>query len=838
LGRAVGLLVESHNHTELSGLSAPSRTSETKLLANDHNKGKDGMTESQSEWKQNVLKNIAPKGSADELLDLAPPMASVMAPGTGDLQDQVPAADPSSTGGTNEVPQAAVTAEESPPAGTSSLTDPVNDTPGADAEQAEESLVDGLFAGAFSEAATARLHGAFHRFVEMFSYDLEMSNLVPLVRYLGNGVTPEVHDNINRIVKSMTPYEYLDFGEFLEFYAKFLEFMHNYTKDMFEKFDEDGSGELSTRELRALVMSLGILPLNGKIKEALSTVDTDCSGQLTYEEFLLFFEAYQSSEVFTEVEVMNMQAIHKQLGTLPHGRLPLNAIADALVLYFGLSFLKEARAMELKLLEREKKEGKKEDCPEGLSFEDFLLVARELRELYHKALKNGLDEHFADCDADGSGSVSKEELLAGLEKMKYIPLNTVINEIFGEVVDLNGGENWEEGVELDFDQFFDFMLVFRQREGFLKAEVEDLFGVFNRFDEDASGAISTVELGDVFRHLGYLVSMEHLQHLVLIVDENENHSLDFKEFLHLMQLYRTSEIRGAKEIYEEHCQEDDSDVLAMLRVVPALKDLGYDSPPTELIAKLPREPLDFDSFLKLADRCRAAQVAKSRKLAGFTVHEIDRLRDSFDKFDKDHSGTISCQELLAVLDSFGWKPKTAEDRDGIMARLEKARAAVKEAGEEATPDHSSDVNFWEFVQLARMIQRHDETAHEELMSTLAHELNFTNHELAEFNEIFHQWAAKSAQDDSDSEWVHEEVGKDHQESVHKECAKRLVRSLGVKFTQERKRRFDAELDRLCESELNLDFTAFLKLMRWLIDTKFLDDPHEDDSPHHRGSAAY
>jgi len=374
----------------------------------------------------------------------------------------------------------------------------------------------------------------------------------------------------------------------------------------------------------------------------------------------------------------------------------------------------------------------------------------------------------------------------------------------------------------------------------------------------------------VFRHLGYIISNDTIQHYVLQVDANQSHTLDFKEFLHLMQLNRGKEIEGMREAWEEAVEDElemdakafgkdkekdgdrqgskEKDWLQLqgrripkARAFLALKELGYKKIPPPILEEMPAV-LDFAVFIIIADKCRAHSVDAGRRMAGFTQEQIDKLKASFDKYDSDHGGTIDVIELMPLLEEFGWKPKTHQDQSDVMMRLEKAREAAKQAGvEECTEAGVVQVNFWEFVQLARMIQRHDETVYEEQMSKMAQSLKFTHHELAEFQEIFHTWASKSHQDDSDAESGDDNDPHSHKkESITKEYARRLVRTLGLKFNPETRKQFDDELNMLNPLSELLDFHQFLKLMRWLLDTGFVDEQTKGytskGAPGHRNAA--
>merc|ERR1712217_677287 len=132
--------------------------------------------------------------------------------------------------------------------------------------------------------------------------------------------------------------------------------------------------------------------------------------------------------------------------------------------------------------------------------------------------------------------------------MRYTPLKQNIEEIFSEVIE----EGWTADTELDFNEFFDFMLILRQREGFLKQQVEEMRAVFTRFDNDGSGEISALELSDLFRHLGYSANLDDIHIFVRQVDENNSNQLDFREFLRLMRLHREQELANVREEFDSH----------------------------------------------------------------------------------------------------------------------------------------------------------------------------------------------------------------------------------------------------------------------------------------------
>ena len=58
---------------------------------------------------------------------------------------------------------------------------------------------------------------------------------------------------------------------------------------------------------------------------------------------------------------------------------------------------------------------------------------------------------------------------------------------------------------------------------------------FQAFDKDGNGSITTKELGTVMRSLGQNLSEAEIKEMIDIVDEDKNGTIDFQEFLHLME---------------------------------------------------------------------------------------------------------------------------------------------------------------------------------------------------------------------------------------------------------------------------------------------------------------
>jgi len=166
-----------------------------------------------------------------------------------------------------------------------------------------------------------------------------------------------------------------------------------------------------------------------------------------------------------------------------------------------------------------------------------------------------------------------------------------------------------------------------------------------RFDEDDSGQINIMELGEMLRHMGYCEDQDEMHGLVLQVDENRNGQLDFREVLRLMRLFRERECAKLRSVFVE-AKGDAGKTLSRRRsrsgnVVPcrdgtltvsqreeALETSGLEVS-SEVIDACSSKDLDLDTFVGICDSCRAEYVRKPRRQAGFSDNEITDLRMIF-----------------------------------------------------------------------------------------------------------------------------------------------------------------------------------------------------------------
>lgn len=700
----------------------------------------------------------------------------------------------------------------------------------------------------FDEAEKEDLHASFLRFKVPASADIHKDDLDALLNFIGRWVPPE--EAITDMARKITMYDYMDFDEFLQFMTHYDEFERAEQERIFKKYDQDGSGNISIAELRALLSGLGMIPCRQMMQEALAVVDKNWDGELNFEELCCFLAIYRGSEGFTKEEVENLHVLFDSCSvveTVQSGRqeLPVEPklagrhLPSLLIQAFGMQVADNVEELQQQLASGQgfRKTATSEATGEGsetatISFKEFLILARRTREMEMLQLSKEMPGmlntpstaakgDFENADTDGNGTISDKELVKFLEGKEFTPLKKVVQEVLMEVA----AEAIEGREDLDFNQFFDFLFLYRQRDGFSRQEVEHFRKGFSDYDADGSGSISTLELSDIFREFGYRISVEALHHYIDRVDEDGSNQLDFREFLRLMRWHRESELDNYKRVYTgSKVSVDDAEGIPsgkkLARAIEDLKAIGDHRIIESQVDRLPSEILvDFDMFVDIVDACRHEFVDQEKKKAGFTDDELQMYVDQFNKFDRDGSGSIEGKELLKLLEAFKWEPKSKQDREVLLQRLNTARHRAREAGApQVSEDNSGEVGFWEFVQLARELHTLHEKAKEQAMNQLMEECKFNQKEVNQFHEVFHHWYHIDDEGEVDERRMEDD---DPNAGLSRETVRRVVRQTGMSFTPEKKEILDKRLDGLEQAGL-LRFHGFLRLMRWVIDSDYAE----------------
>jgi len=630
-----------------------------------------------------------------------------------------------------------------------------------------------------SEKELRKAEEQFHVYKTEGQGDVHLDRLYELLTSLFYMTIDEAV--IKKLVKEITPFSALEKQELYDFLRKYTQYERDYIRKVFQEFDEDGSGELNTNEVQAVLEAIGCSPFRGTLQRLIEAVDVDHSQTLDFNEFLSLLLVYRQTDGFSHKEVRQLYrtfcrfAVEDPQGTK---KVPEHRLTAALIFEFGAQAAELARRLASSTTSKIMKTGRSpwklaaasirpalsEERGTGLTFRQFTAWSRRMKE----AEIAEYVRQFKKFDQSGDGVLDRAEVKTLLAEMGYTPMRSNVDDLF-EAVDT------DEDNTINLEEYLDVMDYFKKWDGFTGDQAEELQNLFNRY-KDSNGEVSSIQILDIFRSRGVNVSLRKIQQLVAKVDVDGTHSVDFKEFLRLMRLQRESELTDAKEAFfltlqetlpaEEFAKIEDSESLTIrpedLMIPVHILNIQTDSRELKRLAPKYTEDgkVDFDNLVGLIDELRRLRLAESRKQASYSEEEIRDFRRAFDEFDVDHSDAIDRDEMGALLKPLGLELKTKDDQKRLMNLLNAARASAAESGVDAVQCgkmNTAVVRFPVFVHMCRLLQREKEAKALAEEEAEAARLGFTEPQIKKLHSSFCLWAAQTDEEagEKDEEAKHE-----------------------------------------------------------------------------------
>jgi len=279
-----------------------------------------------------------------------------------------------------------------------------------------------------------------------------------------------------------------------------------------------------------------------------------------------------------------------------------------------------------------------------LTQDSFLVFVRGYEECQRRAYA----EAFHRCDIDGSGTIEAFELAELLQGFGIEPMRHVLQEIIAEVDEDKSGE-------LSLEEFESLMEILRTSEGFTKSEREQLMSVYERYDSDCTGQVSTEGLAGVLGYLGYTLSFEEVRSVVSEVDVDGSGALDAHEFLVCMRKVRETEVAKIKNAFDLFDVNDNCKV-CIEEITALLGSLGFVPDRTALMESAEDAGLlDPDGALvelDLGGLWQLLEVFRSRE--GLSRWEAHEVAEAFERYDEDQDGQIATFDIGKVLRWFGY----------------------------------------------------------------------------------------------------------------------------------------------------------------------------------------
>lgn len=423
----------------------------------------------------------------------------------------------------------------------------------------------------FGDEELRRMSVAFNRFKPLESREIHKDVLMYPLCYLGY---LKIEEQVcQEIADTVTTYSELDWSEFLLFTERFAAHERaEFSKD-FEAIDRDRSGQLDIFELKDLISSLGVTPFKETLNEAMAVVDFDGSGTLDFEEFVHLMAVYRVTEGFTRKEIQHLKGLFERVAVLPPS----------------------GGAMELR--------------PDRLYDVMVSMFGPQA---------NGLAKLFANRFAKGDHS--NPSLETDLLK-STISLTTEVAPRNDDTVD--------QGPGLTFPEFV--LWARRLRE----AETEEFRNTFAECDKDGSGRLAADEVTQVISKSGYMPLQIMVSEVMEQADTDHDGTLDFEEFVNLMQIWRKTDGFCAAEVAEltqefEISKMEDGEVSCM-ELMDILRNMGHVTN-LDVVRRLVKQ-VDFDNsntldlleFIRLMRMHREAELVETLRVFNVEREDLDLL---------------------------------------------------------------------------------------------------------------------------------------------------------------------------------------------------------------------
>jgi len=636
-----------------------------------------------------------------------------------------------------------------------------------------------------------------------------------------SGIRCPVQDWIDQIVKNMTRFTTLDEDEFIRLVKLYLDQQTKEYENAFHEFDSDGSGTIEADELAKLLQWLGITPMEQVIRDIILEVDPTQKGELDLTGFCSVVALLGERDGFGKAEYERMK------NTFDVFDADKTQSLDTEELVAMLSYMAYCMSPETvqKLLNEVDV-----DCSGTLSFQEYLIFMRKLREMEINRITEVLASSGDDMQdllhslLQSVGYIAEREAVLDAALECGISVSAAPRRDDPEALVPRGG-SFKEPL-LSLSDAYRFLQVYRMREGFTRAEATDLEATFMSYAEQAPGTdiyrISCFDAGRALTWLGYRCPYEAYQLLFTEVDMGGAGSLGFSQFLKLVRMHRAREVEeirasllrlGAAELEADvHSLPNVMASSSLRRSIDFLSTEGEERRGTmggrigsvrgQLFSRRARSQRhDEYGMIRSALQQRAKIRASCQENAGFTPADVVSLRHRFEQYDTNGDGDISqselrllCQDLLPAVAS------DAKSRPELLRILQDVDASLE-----------GHLSFADFLKLMRNLDDSKKKARQTKEKRTTEQLEFTKLQIREFREVF---------------VANDPEGKGTITYAHVQKLLGSVVPLGHRRVQmlreiwQRQHDMDGSAESSDMEDWTTDFSDFLRLMQQLLDIDF------------------
>eukprot|EP00928_Gymnodinium_smaydae_P010582 TRINITY_DN13988_c0_g1_i1.p1 TRINITY_DN13988_c0_g1~~TRINITY_DN13988_c0_g1_i1.p1 ORF type:complete len:884 (+),score=226.78 TRINITY_DN13988_c0_g1_i1:86-2653(+) len=333
----------------------------------------------------------------------------------------------------------------------------------------------------------------------------------------------------------------------------------------------------------------------------------------------------------------------------------------------------------------------KEADPKGsvLTLEDFARVVV----LSERRRTKQLLEKFQELDEDNTGDVSGAEFRHLVWERGFSVSLDSMEEIVAEVAG-------KRGASLDFAGFVRAVSIIEERHGFTIQEAEELYELFDKYDDDKSGEMGADELASALGFFGAPTSLKQAQRIVRAFDDDGSGTLARAEFLRVMRMRLEHEIAELRRLFAQY-DENKTGFIERGELLKMIKGIGYtimnevvDEIVGETVCAANRDKLVFEDILNV--------LYTVRRREGFAKAEAAELQEVFNKHDTLGEGEIREFELARAMNWLGY-PLSHQRRRVLWCQVD--------------VDKTDSISYKEFLKLIRLLREEETLAAEHLLET-------------------------------------------------------------------------------------------------------------------------
>ncbi|CAK9060045.1 unnamed protein product, partial [Durusdinium trenchii] len=313
----------------------------------------------------------------------------------------------------------------------------------------------------------------------------------------------------------------------------------------------------------------------------------------------------------------------------------------------------------------------------------------------------------------------------------------------------------------------------------------------------ADHAVDALRASRVMRWFGFTKPLQQVQTMLDEIDLDARGKLEITEFLKLMQR-QFSELRGEQWNLFTMLDNKGNDHVMVSKIpfaVQKLSQYGASIAKAEKAANEnhftlmdTKESVSRSTFQAFFKSFRRLEIDEMRQHACYNASEVLALRECFNKFDKDRSGTVEKRELAKIIAEYF--PEATKSKEG--------RAEMQLILKDVDQDGNGALDFLEFLVLMRRCDDIRDESDIQLEETVAVALGIEADELEGYRSIF---AAKA-------NWVGELTPADVQS----------IMSYITEFSDEDVSALNAIVREVHpDHKLLMRFPQFLQVMKRLVD---------------------